>query len=103
MRDGQQLGYRTILVEDASRGIDQGRVAATVQGIRENHGLVVSSKEVGVCVNTFKYRTNVIPIQVNLLVKGVDRRPELGYKLALECRKIIKYYPQKNKNSKYNV
>ena len=41
--------------------------------------------------------------QVNLLVKGVDRRPELGYKLALECRKIIKYYPQKNKNSKYNV
>ena len=35
--------------------------------------------------------------QVNLLVKGVDRRPELGYKLALECRKIIKYYPQKNK------
>ena len=47
--DGQQLGYRTILVEDAARGIDQGRVAATVQEIRDNHGLVVSSKEV-VCV-----------------------------------------------------
>ena len=54
MLDGQELGYRTILVEDASRGIDQGRVAATVQEVRENHGLVVSSKEVGVCVNTFK-------------------------------------------------
>ena len=39
-------GYRTILVEDASRGIDQGRVAAAVQEVRENHGLVVSSKEV---------------------------------------------------------
>ena len=53
MRDGQGLGYRTVLVEDASRGIDQERVAATVQEVRENHGLVVSSKEVGVCVNTF--------------------------------------------------
>ena len=101
MRDGQQLGYRTILVEDASRGIDQGRVAATVQEIRENHGLVVSSKEV-VCGEHFQMKRYSNP-QVNLLVKGVDRRPELGYKLALECRKIIKYYPQKNKNSKYNV
>ena len=54
MLDGQQLGYRTILVEDASRGIDQGRVAATVQGVRENHGLVVSSKEVVCEVNSFK-------------------------------------------------
>ena len=53
MRDGQQLGYRTVLVEDASRGIDHERVAATVQEVRENHGLVVSSKEV-VCVKTFK-------------------------------------------------
>ena len=100
MLDGQQLGYRTILVEDASRGIDQGRVAATVQEVRENHGLVVSSKEV-VCEH-FQIKCYSNP-QVNLLVKGVDRRPELGYKLALECRKIIKYYPQKNKNSKYNV
>ena len=61
MRDGQQLGYRTILVEDASRGIDQGRVAATVQEVRENHGLVVSSKEVVCEVNSFKY--NIISIR----------------------------------------
>ena len=35
------------------------------------------------------------------MVQGRDRRPELGYKLALECRKSI-IYPVKNKNSKYN-
>ena len=102
MLDGQGLGYRTVLVEDASRGIDQGRVAATVQEIRENHGLVVSSKEV-VCVGEHFQMKRYSNPQVNLLVKGVDRRPELGYKLALECRRTIKYYPQKNKNSKYNV
>ena len=31
----------------------------------------------------------------------LDRRPELGFKLALECRRSI-VYPVKNKNSKYN-
>ena len=35
------------------------------------------------------------------MVQGRDRRPELGYKLALECRKNI-IYPMKNKNSKFN-
>ena len=34
------------------------------------------------------------------MVQGRDRRPELGYKLALECRKSI-IYPVKNKNSKF--
>jgi hypothetical protein len=33
------------------------------------------------------------------MVQGRDRRPELGYKLALECRANINY-PMKNKNSK---
>ena len=33
------------------------------------------------------------------MVQGRDRRPELGYKLALECRRNINY-PMKNKNSK---
>ena len=35
------------------------------------------------------------------MVQGRDRRVELGYQLALNCRaKII--YPPKNKNSKHN-
>ena len=39
--------------------------------------------------------------QVKAMVQGKDRRPELGWKLAVECRKKINY-PAKNKNSKYN-
>ena len=35
------------------------------------------------------------------MVQGRDRRPHLGVKLALECRKNI-FYPLKNKNSKFN-
>ena len=35
------------------------------------------------------------------MVQGRDRRPELGFKLAVECRSTISY-PAKNKNSKYN-
>ena len=39
--------------------------------------------------------------QVKAMVQGRDRRPELGYKMAVECRKKITY-PAKNKNSRYN-
>lgn len=35
------------------------------------------------------------------MVTGRDRRPQLGIKLALECRRNI-IYPMKNKNSKFN-
>ena len=36
------------------------------------------------------------------MVQGKDRRVELGYHWALQCRKQI-VYPPKNKNSRYNV
>lgn len=35
------------------------------------------------------------------MVTGRDRKPQLGIKLALECRGNI-IYPMKNKNSKFN-
>ena len=35
------------------------------------------------------------------MVQGRDRRVELGYQLAINCRKSI-VYPLKNKNSKFN-
>lgn len=35
------------------------------------------------------------------MVQGRDRRVELGYFLALQCRKQI-IYPLKNKNSRFN-
>ena len=35
------------------------------------------------------------------MVQGRDRRVELGYQLALNCRKSI-VYPPKNKNARFN-
>ena len=40
-------------------------------------------------------------LQVKNMVLGRDRRPELGFKLALEYRSSVAY-PSRNKNSKYN-
>ena len=40
-------------------------------------------------------------IGVKAMVTGRDRRPQLGIKMALECRGNI-IYPMKNKNSKFN-
>jgi len=80
---GLEQGFRTILVKDASRGIKEDDISNAFEKIREQHGAVVNSKE------------------VKAMVQGKDRRPELGYKMALLCRNAITY-PAKNKNSKYN-
>lgn len=64
----QDLGYRTVMVEDASKGVKEEDIQATFKKIRDNDGVVVDSSE------------------VKAMVLGRDRRPELGYKLALQCR-----------------
>merc|ERR1711872_1170065 len=58
-----ELGFRTVLIEDASRGIKEEDIQAALKKIQSNHGLVVQSDE------------------VKSMVEGRDRRPELGYKL----------------------
>ena len=78
-----ELGFRTILIDDCSRGIDEKNIAAAYEKIHSWHGLVIQSDE------------------VKNMVMGRDRRPELGYKLALEFRNNFTY-PAKNKNSKFN-
>merc|ERR1719219_1110018 len=78
-----ELGFRTILIDDCSRGIDGADIDRTFEKIREQNGLVVQSSE------------------VRAMVQGRDRRVELGYQWAIELRKNI-IYPPKNKNSKFN-
>jgi len=78
-----ELGFRTILIDDCSRGINDDNIKATYDKLRSEWACVVQSSE------------------VKNLVTGKDRRPQLGIKLALECRKNI-IYPAKNKNSKFN-
>ncbi|RZC14224.1 uncharacterized protein BDFB_008702, partial [Asbolus verrucosus] len=68
-KDAITSGYRTVLLDDCCRGVDLLDIEKTKNFIRENHGLVVDSSE------------------VKDMVEGNDRRPELGYKLALELKK----------------
>ena len=67
--DALNLGFRTILVEDCTRGVDLNEIDRTREKILESYGVVVDSNE------------------VKDMVTGVDRRPELGYKMALELKR----------------
>ena len=42
----QELGFRTILVDDCSRGINMKDIEATKEKIKENNGCVIHSSEV---------------------------------------------------------
>ena len=44
----QELGFRTILVDDCSRGINMKDIEATKEKIKENNGCVIHSSEVNI-------------------------------------------------------
>ncbi|XP_055929856.1 nicotinamidase-like [Argiope bruennichi] len=58
-------GYRTILIEDACRGVDLKDIEATKEKLQERHGVIVSSDK------------------VKNMVLGRDRRRDLGYRTAM--------------------
>ena len=77
------------------------RKISLIATIRYDPGMVWSST-LQRLVNLFPVLINSTSgLQVRNMVLGRDRRPELGYKLALEFRSNFTY-PAKNKNSKYN-
>ncbi|KAG7309472.1 hypothetical protein JYU34_005440 [Plutella xylostella] len=69
--DALAIGYRAILIDDASRGVDLADIEATKSTIVNNNGVIVTSDE------------------VPAMVEGRDRRPELGYKLAMELKTAL--------------
>ncbi|CAL8117369.1 unnamed protein product [Orchesella dallaii] len=73
-----ELGYRTIIVDDGCRGITLEDIVNTKQEVEDGWGAVVQSDE------------------VKPMVQGRDRRPQLGYKLAMELRKQIKRIEEEN-------
>lgn len=66
--DAIKAGYRTYLIEDASRGVDLDGIETMKQKIINLGGIIINSTE------------------VPSLVSGRDRRPEMGYQLALELK-----------------
>ncbi|XP_065223648.1 nicotinamidase [Planococcus citri] len=69
--DASNAGYRTILLDDCCRGVDNDDIEKTKANVVKNHGVVINSN------------------QVKAMVEGKDRRPELGYKLAIELKKKL--------------
>lgn len=67
--DALSIGYRTILIDDCCRGVDLADIEKTRNTVINNHGVIVNTD------------------QVKAMVEGRDRRPELGYKLALELKR----------------
>lgn len=67
--DSMSLGYRTILVEDASRGVDKEGIEKTKRDVVQANGVIVHSHH------------------VKAMVEGMDRRPELGVHLAWVLKK----------------
>ncbi|EFA11335.1 Pyrazinamidase/nicotinamidase-like Protein [Tribolium castaneum] len=66
--DALAIGYRTILLDDCSRGVDLMDIEKTKNTVIKNNGVIINSN------------------QVKAMVEGRDRRPELGYKLAMELK-----------------
>lgn len=63
-----EYGFRTVLVEDACRGVSLEGMGSTRQCLTDQHALVVTSAK------------------VQDMVQGRDRRPELGYFRAMRLR-----------------
>ncbi|KAJ8679746.1 hypothetical protein QAD02_015533 [Eretmocerus hayati] len=70
-RDALKSGYRTILIDDCCRGVDLVDIEKTKATLMGDNGVIVTSS------------------QVKAMVEGRDRRPELGYKLAMEISASI--------------
>ncbi|XP_018397915.1 PREDICTED: uncharacterized protein LOC108775939 [Cyphomyrmex costatus] len=71
--DALTSGYRTILIDDCSRGVDLVDIEKTKATVIGSNGVIVNSS------------------QVKAMVEGRDRRPELGYKLALEIKQKLSF------------
>lgn len=69
--DALAIGYRTVLIDDCSRGVDLKDIEKTKNTVTSNNGVIVDSS------------------QVKAMVEGRDRRPELGYKLAMELKSAM--------------
>lgn len=69
--DALDAGYRTVLVEDACRGLDENDIRNVREAILQEHGLALQSTE------------------VKAMVQGQDRRPQLGVKVAQDIRKSL--------------
>jgi len=96
--DALSAGYRTILIDDCCRGTDVHDIEHTKETVVTSDGVVVHTNEVSnlrfKC--SFNYCITLNPFQVKAMAEGRDRRPELGYKLAMELKSPDSVLSQRN-------
>lgn len=76
--DAISAGYRTIIIDDCCRGVDLTDIENTKKKVISSFGVIVSSSS------------------IKAMAEGRDRRPELGYKLAMELKSTSSNLPDKN-------
>ncbi|XP_037730131.1 uncharacterized protein LOC119560647 isoform X2 [Drosophila subpulchrella] len=76
--DALSAGYRTILIDDCCRGTDVHDIEHTKEKVNTSDGVIVHTNE------------------VKAMAEGRDRRPELGYKLAMELKSPDSVLSQRN-------
>lgn len=52
---GLELGFRTALIDDCSRGIQSDGIKNTIEKVKSNHGVVVQSTEVSQSSALFRW------------------------------------------------
>ncbi|EDW38557.1 GL12667 [Drosophila persimilis] len=76
--DALSAGYRTILIDDCCRGTDFHDIEHTKEKVVTSDGVIVHTAD------------------VKAMAEGRDRRPELGYKLAMELKSPDSVLSQRN-------
>ncbi|XP_055319051.1 nicotinamidase-like isoform X2 [Sitodiplosis mosellana] len=83
--DAISSGYRTILLDDCCRGVDLKDIESVKETVLSTNGVIINAK------------------QVKAMVEGRDRRPELGYKLAMELKNVNSALYQRIKGRTTNL
>ena len=68
--DALDFGFKTVIIDDASRGLIQDDINRMKLNFQQKNGLIIKSD------------------QVLHMIKGDDRRPEPGYGLAMKIKDV---------------
>jgi hypothetical protein len=86
--------YRTVLIEDACRGVNEHEIEVKRAELNENGCIFVDSDVVRKRVFLFCFFISSF-IQVPGMVSGEDRRPEIARAMFIENLKSIgRYHPR---------
>ena len=86
--------YRTIIIEDACRGVNENNIERKRAELREIGCILVDSDVVrkSFFIALFNFIFVQLLIQVAGMVAGEDRRPEIAHSMFIENLKTISHH-----------